>query len=73
MLVSFFYWVPARPFGQRVSCSSLKVVPSIGSVKRKPGKLTFLGQLENMLTQKLSQFVGRVATEMNILVGPKFL
>lgn len=45
----------------------------MGSVKRKPGKLMFLRQLENMLTQKLSQFVGRVATEMNVLVGPKFL
>ena len=45
----------------------------MGSVKQKPGKLMFLRQLENMLTQKLSQFVGRVATEMNVLVGPKFL
>ena len=70
---SFFDWVPAKPFGQRVSCSSLKLTPSMDSVKRKPGKLTFLGQLENVPAQKLSQLVGRVATEMNVLAGPKLL
>ena len=43
------------------------------SVKRKPGKLTFLGHLENVPAQKLSQLVGRVATEMNVLASPKFL
>ena len=70
---SFFDWVPAKPFGQRVSCSSLKLTPSMGSVKRKPGKLTFLGHQENVPAQKLSQLGGRVATEMNVLAGPKFL
>jgi len=45
----------------------------MGSVKRKPGKLTFLGHLENVSDQKLSQFVGRVATETNVLADPKLL